>query len=319
VSYTLGNNVENLTLTGSGNLNGTGNWEDNTITGNSGNNILKGGDGNDSLNGGDGNDSLSGGSGDDTLIGGSGNNTIVGGVGNDQLNLGSNYSDYSITYDSGTQAYTLTRAGETQVVTEVENFKFKDIDLTSTVLAGLIGPEVSGQKIYATAEADVITFNSNINNSTSNELWTGSGDDIVYTEGSKNYIFTGSGNDTIYVMTGDNQILGGSGNDVMKVYSGSTNARIDGSDGDDLFEIFAGADKTSILGGRGNDTIQISGNSTNNIVNAGDGVDTVRFEGKASDYTTSINGSGRRVYSKGGQVVATIMDMFIENVEFTEL
>jgi Ca2+-binding RTX toxin-like protein len=164
------------------------------------------------------------------------------------LNLGGNYSDYTITYDSGTQAYTLTRAGETQVVTEVENFKFKDIDLTSTVLAGLIGPEVSGQTISGTEAADVITFNSNINNSTSNNLYTGSGDDIVYTEGRKNNIFTGSGNDTIYVMAGNDQVIsGGSGNDVTKVYSGSTNARLDGSTGNDLFEIFAGADNTRFL------------------------------------------------------------------------
>ncbi len=43
ISYVLGSNVENLTLTGSSNLNGTGNELDNLITGNGGNNTLDGG------------------------------------------------------------------------------------------------------------------------------------------------------------------------------------------------------------------------------------------------------------------------------------
>ena len=42
ISYTLGNNVENLTLTGTAAINGTGNELDNTIAGNAGNNTLSG-------------------------------------------------------------------------------------------------------------------------------------------------------------------------------------------------------------------------------------------------------------------------------------
>ena len=56
ISYTLGANVENLTLTGAGDINGTGNALDNMLTGNAGNNILDGGAGADTMIGGAGND-----------------------------------------------------------------------------------------------------------------------------------------------------------------------------------------------------------------------------------------------------------------------
>lgn len=56
VSFTLGDNIEKLTLTGKTSISGVGNALNNTLVGNSGNNVLVGGRGNDTLNGGAGND-----------------------------------------------------------------------------------------------------------------------------------------------------------------------------------------------------------------------------------------------------------------------
>jgi VCBS repeat-containing protein len=77
VRITLANNVENLILTGSNAINGTGNNLSNNIIGNTGNNLLQGLDGNDTLSGGDGNDTLDGGNGTDNLFGGTGVDTFI--------------------------------------------------------------------------------------------------------------------------------------------------------------------------------------------------------------------------------------------------
>jgi hypothetical protein len=77
VTWALGNNLENLTLTGNIALNGMGNIFNNTLIGNSGNNTLEGGAGNDTLLGGLGNDILRGGNGNDILTGGRGSDTFV--------------------------------------------------------------------------------------------------------------------------------------------------------------------------------------------------------------------------------------------------
>ncbi|WP_420064946.1 beta strand repeat-containing protein [Microcystis aeruginosa FACHB-524] len=58
LTRTLPNNVENLRLIGTNNINGTGNAGDNNITGNSGNNQINGANGADTLTGGNGADTF---------------------------------------------------------------------------------------------------------------------------------------------------------------------------------------------------------------------------------------------------------------------
>jgi hypothetical protein len=101
ISYKLPNNVENLILTGSEALDGTGNKGANQLTGNDGSNLLDGLNGKDKLFGLGGNDYLDGGVGSDCLDGGAGDDilfgygfsnkeidTLIGGIGSDIFVLG---------------------------------------------------------------------------------------------------------------------------------------------------------------------------------------------------------------------------------------
>jgi len=94
VKWTLGPNLEILTLIGDAPISGTGNLLANSITGNAAANVLDGRDGNDTilglggsdrLLGGRGDDVLDGGLGDDILVGGSGADTMTGGLGSDRF------------------------------------------------------------------------------------------------------------------------------------------------------------------------------------------------------------------------------------------
>ncbi|SFT27543.1 M10 family metallopeptidase, partial [Pseudomonas sp. NFACC48-1] len=68
LKWSLGANLENLTLTGSAHLNGGGNALNNVLIGNDGNNVLSGWGGSDTLDGGSGIDTLVGGTGNDTYV-----------------------------------------------------------------------------------------------------------------------------------------------------------------------------------------------------------------------------------------------------------
>lgn len=123
LSTKLAAHVENLQLTGSAAINGTGNDLDNTIIGNDLINTLNGMDGNDTLNGGLGDDRLYGGVGEDTLLGGAGCDRLSGGADNDVFKYAA-LSDSGITsatrdivmdYNAG-DVFDLTGLGFTQFI-----------------------------------------------------------------------------------------------------------------------------------------------------------------------------------------------------------
>jgi Ca2+-binding RTX toxin-like protein len=89
ITYTLGTGLDNLTLTGSAAIDGTGNQGTNVITGNTAANTLSGLGGNDTLIGLAGDDRLDGGIGTDILRGGAGADVLIGGTGNDRFDFDS--------------------------------------------------------------------------------------------------------------------------------------------------------------------------------------------------------------------------------------
>ena len=146
VSYTLAANVENLTLTGTAALNGSGNALNNVINGNAVNNILNGAAGADTMLGGLGNDtyyvdnagdivSESANAGSDTVISSISykltanveNLTLTGtgtrnGVGNDLANyIVGNYGNNTLTGGKGSDTYNLGRTSQHDTIIESDS------------------------------------------------------------------------------------------------------------------------------------------------------------------------------------------------------
>jgi trimeric autotransporter adhesin len=192
--------VENLQLTGTGNINGTGNILDNIIIGNDGNNTLRGGEGNDTLNGGLGNDTLNGGMGDDTLNGGVGNDSYVF---NTAVNLGSDTIAEDTTGNDTVQFF-----GGNKVT----------IDISST----------AEQTIFNSGNSLLVLKVMSIENVTG-----GDGSDTITGNDDVNILIGGAGNDTISGGLGNDTISGGEGND--KISGGEGNNTLSGGAGNDAF------------------------------------------------------------------------------------
>jgi Ca2+-binding RTX toxin-like protein len=254
ITYTLPDNVENLTLTGDRAINGYGNELANVITGNSVANVLKGGAGNDTLDGGAGDDRLEGGDGDDTYYVDSVGDLII-----EKANggLGGNDTVYS------SVSYALPEQVENLILTGSGNLNATGNSSTNLLIGNAGDNVLDGQ-----GGADTMRG--------------GAGDDTYYVDHTGDLVeeTEEGGNDTVYSTISytlgryvENLILQGAalvgtGNSLDNVIVGNdAGNKLYGHEGDD-----------TLIGGRGND-----------LLDGGAGVDTVRYSGKRDDY--EITGS----------------------------
>jgi len=274
-SYTLGANVENLSLTGTAAITGTGNELANSLIGNSGANTLIGLAGNDTLNGGPGIDQLVGGTGDDTYV------------------LG---SDADIVVEAAGQGIdTVTSAISYTLPDNVEN-----LTLTSS-------SAVSGT---GNALANVLTGNS-----VATTLTGGDGDDTLNGGGGVDRLVGGAGNDTYVlgsdadvvvesagqgtdtVTTSMSYTLGanvenltltgtyaanGYGNTLANVITGNgaANSLVGGAGADTLI---GGAGADTLTGGLGDDSLTGGSGADVFVFAKGDGHDVITDFGNGAD------------------------------------
>jgi Ca2+-binding RTX toxin-like protein len=214
VTHTLVANVENLTLTGTGAINGTGNSLNNVLTGNSGINVLNGGDGNDTLNGAGGNDTLRGGSGNDTLNGGSGADRMEGGSGNDTY-IVDNAKDV-VSEGSGAGTDTVKASVSHRLSTNVER-----LILTGTKAINGTGNGLNNRLTGNSA-------NNVLNGGGGNDAISGGGgEDILIGGTGKDTMTGGTGADTFTYKTTSDSGTGSARRDVITDFNGSDGDRID--------------------------------------------------------------------------------------------
>jgi ELWxxDGT repeat protein len=197
LSWTLDTELERLSLSGTTDLNGTGNALANRLDGNAGANVLDGGEGDDALYGLGGQDTLIGGIGSDLLDGGLGDDSLAGGAGND-----------SYVVDSlGDQIVEQTDGGYDRVIALLS--WTLDTELERLSLSGTTDLNGTGNALANRLDG----------NAGANVLDGGEGDDALYGLGGQDTLIGGIGSDLLDGGLGDDSLAGGAGNDSYVVDS----------------------------------------------------------------------------------------------------
>lgn len=268
VSYTLGNNVERLSLTGHENVDATGNSLRNVIGGNSGDNRIDGGFGQDTMIGHGGNDTYIVDRFDDVV-------TEKAGEGSDSVEAWS-------TWHMSANVEYLTLRGE--------GATFGSGNASDNTITGNTGANT----LYGSGGDDIL--NGGLG---ADHMIGGIGDDVFYVGDAGDWVsdYAGQGTDTVYStldyslganlenLTLNGDAVTGRGNHLGNVLDGNSRDNVlFGFSGDDTIDGSAGADR--MIGGMGDDSYYVDNGHDRVFEHAGQGADVVHA---SVSYTLSDN------------------------------
>ena len=334
ISYTIGANVENLTLTGVSSINGTGNAVANVITGNSGNNILDGAGGADTLIGGLGNDTY--------VIDASDTVTENPGEGTDTIQTGFTYTLNVANVENltltGISAIDGTGDGGDNTVRGNSAANVLDGGAGDDYLFGNAGNDtliggagydrmyggLGDDTYYVNDDTDFayedpgeghdqvissvdVTLRDNVEDLTlTGAAYIGKGnaiDNLVTGTNSANKLYGYEGNDTLNGMGGDDYLFGADGNDILT--GGAGYDRTYGGIGDDTYYVNDTTDYAYENLGEGNDKVISSLASYQLRANVeeldlAEGSTVVRGYGQDLDNVIIGNSYNDFLYGRGG-------------------
>jgi CSLREA domain-containing protein len=316
ISRTLGVELERLSLTGTADLNGTGNALANRLDGNAGANTLDGRAGNDTLYGGAGADTLLGGAGADVLDGGLGADSMAGGADN----------DIYVVDDAGDQVVEGAGQGTDRIRTtllsyslaglsEVENLAFigiGDFAGTGSTASNRITGGAGNDTLIGGAGADVLDgglgADSMAGGADNDTFVVDDAGDMVVEQADGGYdrvlasISRTLGAELERLSLTGTADLNGTGNALANRLDGNAGANtLDGREGNDT--LYGGAGADTLLGGAGADVLD--GGADADFLTGGTLNDVFRFvRGQAQgdvvmDFAGNGSAAGDRLEFRG--------------------